>query len=210
MNEMETQKTLPEGWRWAKLGEVAHASSGSSAPQGDDFFAQPGVPFVRVSDLSYCSATGIIEKTRDQLSEKAISSCSLVKAPKGAVVFPKSGAAIATNRRAVLGMDAYIVGHLLALVAKAETVIMEWLYFAMCQINMMEYSDNSGYPTLKKSVVEEIEIPLPPIPEQKRIAVTLKDQMAAVEKARTAAEEELNTINALPAALLRRAFNGEI
>ena len=38
----------------------------------------------------------------------------------------------------------------------------------------------------------------------------LREQMAAVEKARAAAEEELQTINALPAALLRRAFNGEV
>ena len=38
----------------------------------------------------------------------------------------------------------------------------------------------------------------------------LHEQMAAVEKARVAAEEELNSINALPAALLQRAFNGEI
>jgi len=46
--------------------------------------------------------------------------------------------------------------------------------------------------------------------EQKRIAGVLKEQMAAVENARLAAEEELNSINALPAALLRRAFNGEL
>jgi len=38
----------------------------------------------------------------------------------------------------------------------------------------------------------------------------LGKQMIAVDKARAVAEEELNTINALPAALLRRAFNGEI
>ena len=35
-------------------------------------------------------------------------------------------------------------------------------------------------------------------------------QLEAVEKARTAAEAELNTINDLPAALLRRAFSGEL
>jgi hypothetical protein len=34
--------------------------------------------------------------------------------------------------------------------------------------------------------------------------------MAVVGKARAAAEEELQAINALPAALLRRAFAGEI
>lgn len=34
--------------------------------------------------------------------------------------------------------------------------------------------------------------------------------MAMVEKARIAAEAELKAINTLPAALLRRAFNGEL
>jgi hypothetical protein len=46
--------------------------------------------------------------------------------------------------------------------------------------------------------------------EQQRIAERLRGQMAAVAKARAAAEEELRTISALPAAVLRRAFNGEI
>lgn len=34
--------------------------------------------------------------------------------------------------------------------------------------------------------------------------------MAAVEKARAAAQTELETINALPVTLLRRAFAGEL
>lgn len=38
----------------------------------------------------------------------------------------------------------------------------------------------------------------------------LREQMAGAEKARAAAEAELNTISALPAALLRRAFNGAL
>jgi hypothetical protein len=59
-------------------------------------------------------------------------------------------------------------------------------------------------------VLKDLRIPLPPLPEQLRIAGVLKEQMAAAEKARTAAEEKLNTINALPAALLRRAFAGEL
>ena len=46
--------------------------------------------------------------------------------------------------------------------------------------------------------------------EQRRIAEVLREQMAAFQKARAAAEEELSTINALPAALLRRVFAGEL
>jgi len=166
---------------------------------------------VRVSDLGNCNASGVLEQTRDRLSEQAVAGCTLVKAPKGAVLFPKSGAAIATNRRAVLGMDAYIVGHLFALVADPESVTMEWLYSAMRQIDMMEHSDNVGYPSLKKSAVEKITIPLPPIAEQKRIVGVLNRKMAAVTMARTAALARVEAAQSLPAAWLREvfAFGGE-
>jgi len=63
---------------------------------------------------------------------------------------------------------------------------------------------------ITRTQVVDLAVPLPPLSEQERIAGVLREQMAAVEKARAAAEEELATINALPAALLRRAFNGEI
>jgi type I restriction enzyme S subunit len=67
-----------------------------------------------------------------------------------------------------------------------------------------------GQSAVKGDILLKLDIPLPPLMEQKRIAATLRKQMAVVDKARKAAEEELETINALPAALLRRAFNGEL
>ncbi len=73
-----------------------------------------------------------------------------------------------------------------------------------------------GYAECKRLNVKFIfssnghQFPLPPLPEQKRIAAMLNEQMAAVEKARAAAEAELEAINALPAALLRRAFHGGV
>lgn len=38
----------------------------------------------------------------------------------------------------------------------------------------------------------------------------LTEQLAAADLARKAAEEELDAINHIPAALLRQAFNGEL
>jgi type I restriction enzyme S subunit len=67
-----------------------------------------------------------------------------------------------------------------------------------------------GQSAVKTDRLLNLEIPLPPLAEQRRIAAVLREQMAAVEKARAAAQAELAAINALPAALLRRAFNGEI
>ena len=201
---------MPQNWQPTPLKKITRIFAGSSAPQGKDFFSESGAPFVRVSDLGNCNAAGVLETTRDHLSRQAVADCPLVKAPKGAVLFPKSGAAIATNRRAVLGMDAYIVGHLFALVANPEAVTMEWLYSAMRQIDMMEHSDNVGYPSLKKSAVEKITIPLPPLAQQKRLVASLNAKMAATERVRAAAGAELEAITALPAALLREAFGGAL
>jgi hypothetical protein len=67
-----------------------------------------------------------------------------------------------------------------------------------------------GQATVNRSDLDSFEIPLPLLPEQQRIAGVLREQIETVEKTRAAAQEELNTINALPAALLRRAFAGEL
>jgi len=63
---------------------------------------------------------------------------------------------------------------------------------------------------ITRTQVIDLAVPLPPLSEQERIAGVLREQMRSAEKARAAAEEELAAINSLPAALLRRAFNGEI
>ena len=60
---------------------------------------------------------------------------------------------------------------------------------------------------LNQDVATRIPIPLPPLAEQRRIAAILQDQLAGVERARVAAEEQLKAAQALPAAYLRAVFN---
>jgi len=198
---------LPKAWRWVRLGHIARVFAGSAAPQGSQYFSPNGTPFVRVSDLSKAKRTTCLLQVQDRLSPAALKTLSLVSAKKGTILLPKSGAAIATNNRAILGMDAYIVSHLLALEPKDDVTSL-WLYWALCQIDITDYSDNPAYPSLKQTTAEKIEIPLPPLSDQKRIAATLKDQLAAVDKARAAAQARRETAEALPAACLRAVFDG--
>ena len=64
---------------------------------------------------------------------------------------------------------------------------------------------------MKKITRTQIEaelVPLPPKDEQGKTTAQLEKQVGTVARARAAAERELEAINALPAALLRRAFRG--
>ena len=67
-----------------------------------------------------------------------------------------------------------------------------------------------GLRHVKKSQVEALEIPLPPLSEQKRITAILNDRLADIACACTAVKEKLETINQLPSAIFRKAFNGEL
>lgn len=85
-----------------------------------------------------------------------------------------------------------------------------YIYFLLNWINVKTVSSGTGVPTLDRKEVHKITVTHPPLKEQHRLADMLLEQMNTTEKARIMAEAELNTINALPASLLRRAFAGEI
>jgi type I restriction enzyme S subunit len=67
-----------------------------------------------------------------------------------------------------------------------------------------------GQSAVKNDKLLALEIALPPLSEQKRIAAILNEQMAAVERLRKSLEAQLHAINKLPAALLREAFRGRL
>ncbi len=66
-----------------------------------------------------------------------------------------------------------------------------------------------GQSAVKAARLFTLSIPLPPLAEQERIAGILKEQLAAVERARAAAEAQLEAAKALPAAYLRDVFEGD-
>lgn len=191
-----TENRLPPGWRWAPLSDIARVYAGSAAPQGADMFASEGPPFIRVSDLGRYGRTLNLIEVRDHLSQKALDQTGLVLARRGTIIFPKSGAAIVGNNRAILGIEGYVVSHLMC-VEPSVQVTSEWLFFWLSQVDMMRVADNATYPSLRQSNVARLLVPVPPLPEQKRIADRLSRQFALTERAIAAAGASLETVNQL-------------
>ena len=90
----------------------------------------------------------------------------------------------------------------------------EWIHYFIRQSWVLEnatayFTGAVGQQRVPDSFLKSLEIPLLSLPEQQRIAAVLNEQMAAVEKARAAAEAQLGAARALPAAYLREVFEGE-
>lgn len=201
---------LPQGWRWVRLGEVAKIFSGSPAPQGKEYFEQGTFPFVRVQDLGRHGITTDLKETADKVNERAAREFRLVKASKGTILFPKSGAAILTNSRAILGTDAYIVSHLAGISPNIDVAEPLWVFYWLCTVDMSEYVDNLAYPSFRLSKVREILIPLPPLEEQRRIVARLDEVRERIQALKKAQEETEARLRDLERSILDKAFRGEL
>jgi len=189
---------LPEDWRVVRLGEVAAITSGGSAPQGEQYFLNGKNPFVRVQHLDI---DGDYVRRWDLITDEAVEHYRLKKFPAGTIVFPKSGAAIRLEKRAILLVDAYIVSHLCAVLPKTSKVD-RWFIFYSLRAKRLAEDKAEGYPVLNLSEIRDVPIPLPPLPEQRAIAHVLR----TVQRAKEATEGVIAALKELKKSLMQHLF----
>ncbi|WP_347241768.1 restriction endonuclease subunit S [Thermus sp.] len=188
---------LPEGWDVVRLGEVGDISAGGSAPQGSQYFG--GIhPFVRVQHLD---EDGYEVRRYDLITDEAVRKYRLRLFPPGTIVFPKSGASIRLEKRAILTRPSYLVSHLCAVIPKEEQVDGTFLFFALKSIPLAA-KKAEGYPTLSLAEIKRTAIPFPPLPEQRAIAYVLR----AVQQAKEATEGVIAALRELRKSLMRHLF----
>jgi type I restriction enzyme S subunit len=198
-----------KGWEWKKLGDVCEIFSGSAAPQEKKYFENGRYPFVRVQDLGRYGKTMNLVSIKDFVNDLAVEDLKLVKAPRGSILFPKSGAAILTNSRAILGVDAFIVSHLAAIKAP-NPVTSRFIFFWLCEVDMRDYLENPSYPSLKLSRIKQIPIPFPSIEEQKRIVSCLERLFNKVEEVKKLQQQSEKEIEKMAPVILDQAFSGKL
>ena len=199
-------RRLPQGWRWVKLGEVCKFESGGTPAKSEVRFWNGTIPFVTGADITAFDID--MNNARAFLTQDGFASGKTGVCKPGTVLFvTRTRVGRAGIARVPMGASQDITPLICGANAHPEYICR---YLLSISQHLIENCRGATIQGLTREFVESLHIPLPPLPEQKRIAAILNEQMAAVERARKAAEEELAAINALPAALLRRAFAGEL
>ena len=194
---------LPAGWQQKKLGDVAFISSGNSAPQNKELFENGSFPFIRTSDVGKIKK-GCINSTFDYLNKNGIKKLRLFK--KGTILLPKSGASTFLNHRVITEIDSYVSSHL-ATIKPDEKNIDRFIWYFLITIDAKNLIQDIAYPSLKLSDIKNIQIPIPPLAEQKRIVAVLDKTFTAIDKIKNNTEKNLANTKELWQSYLQQSFN---
>lgn len=110
---------------------------------------------------------------------------------------------------------AFTTKHVIALTLDHSKALSEFISYLLnfhtrCRTSLFVQSEGSAQPSLNSTKILETEIPLPDIPEQKRIVAYLDDLQAKVDTLRRLQAETAAELNALLPSVLDKAFKGEL
>jgi len=197
---------IPEDWRISKLKEVAKVDSGNTAPQKEEHFIEGKYPFIRMQHLNVLKENKFV-KHFDLINEKAVREKKLKLFKKGSILLPKSGESIRTEKKAMLEFDSYVVNHLAVVeVEDIEKLDNEYLFYYFRHFKLSSLIMQTTTPSINLSTIREIEIPLPPLHEQRKIAHVLTTIDKAIEEVDKAIKKAERIKNGLMQELLTKGI----
>jgi len=168
-------------WPLVKLRDCCEVVGGATPKREvPEYWDSPDVPWVTPKDVSDL-ASPTLEDAPEYISVVGFKSCSTSMLPKGSVLVT-SRAPI--GNIAIAGRDLCTNQGFKSLIP-GKSVDGLYLYYCMKHSSqrLQALGNGATFKEVSKKIVEEFEIPLPPLPEQKRIAAIL-DKADAIRRKR--------------------------
>ncbi len=181
------------------LSDVAAVESGAGFPLVHQGTQDAAFPFLKVSDMNLSGNERAINRWNNSVSEQVRGKLRAKAFPAGSLIFPKIGAAIATNKKRQLTRPSCVDNNVMAILPKPELLDPDFLYYLFLTKNLSDFASDSNPPSIRKSDVEKWSVRVPSLAEQCRI-VDLLSRAESIVRLRQEAEKK--TAELIPALFL--------
>ena len=208
ITEEEILFEIPASWEWVRLVDIGYFMSGQT-PKSEELSSIGNIPYFKVSDMN-------VEGNELYMNNASLFLTGNAKYkifPKNAIIYPKNGGALLTNKKRILVKDSLVDLNTGAYVPSNELNI-TYVYYLFSSIDFRKHHKGTALPTVDMNSINKLIFPLPPLAEQKRIVAKLEELLPIVEQYGKA-QKELDELNAaLPARLrqsiLQEAIQGKL
>ncbi|WP_297513316.1 restriction endonuclease subunit S [Thermococcus sp.] len=199
---------IPKDWEVVRLGEVAEIRRGASPrPKGDPRYFGGDIPWIKISDISKYKKGLYLLKTDDTVTEEGKKKS--VYCPDGTLIVSNSGtigepAIIRTGKGGCIH-DGFI---LVNPVSKADKIFL-YYFFEAKKEELHAKAQKGTQGNMNTKLWKMTTLPLPPLPEQKKIAEILRTVDDAIEKTDEAIERTERLKKGLMQRLLTKGIEHE-
>jgi type I restriction enzyme S subunit len=169
---------IPKDWKFMAIGDVADTSSGGTPSRDKKEYFGGNIPWVKSGELK----DNVIFGTEEKITEEGLKNSSAKKFAKGTLLIALYGATV--GKTAILGIEATTNQAVCAIVPKNNSINPKFLQYYLIFRRKLLISVSSGgaQPNISQEIVQAFKLPLPPLPEQKKIAEILMTADEAMEK----------------------------
>lgn len=200
---------VPKNWVWTKWGTLGEFIAGVGFKPKYQGKIGLEIPFLKVGSLKYVDNQGFIIDEKNTISEEDRFELKAKLIPKNALIFAKVGEAIRLNRRALISKNSCIDNNTMSFISDIN-VNYKYIYYFSKTIDLYEISNSTTVPSVRKSDLEYIKIPLSPLKEQQRIVDKIESLFEKLDKAKELIEEARDNFEKRKSAILEKAFRGEL
>ena len=198
---------LPQGWRWARIGELFHVQVGTTPSRKNEKYWEGKSPWLSSGEVQF----NVINESREYVTDLAIKEKRLKLAPKNSVLFGMIGEGKTRGQVSLLNIDAYHNQNVASIWVSDTDINSLYVYYWLelqYDYNRQNSSGNNQ-PAYNKSRVQEIVIPIAPLKEIEEIVSTIKKIFLLEEEAKKMYSLE-ETLEEIRASVLSEAFKGNL
>ncbi len=193
-------------WETKQIGNVCDVLQGYGFPVDLQGKLKGDYPFCKVSDISKAvnERGGMLREAANFVDYEVVEKLRARPIPIGTTVFAKIGEALRLNRRAITTVECLIDNNAVGLKAKSKSTPD---YFIFSLLHLIDLNKHCGgaVPSVNKSTLEKIEIPIPTPKEQHRIA----DCLSSLDDLISAEARALDALKAHKKGLMQQLFPRE-
>ena len=196
---------VPENWVWVRLESVASWGSGGTPSRKHEEYYNGDILWIKTGELN----NGWIYDTEEKITDEGLKKSSAKLFPPYSVLIAMYGATI--GKVAILGVPATTNQACACAVCNQSLLYMYLFYYCISQKNVfIEKGKGGAQPNISQIILKQHPIPLPPLSEQQRIVERIEELFTKLDEAKERLQEVAESFAVRKAAILHKAFTGEL
>ena len=168
---------IDPSWKIENLGDYISINNGQTLTQFDE---DGDIAAIKVSDMNLDKNKISIQISNKKVKSSKFKSSNILKL--NSIIFPKRGAAIATNKKRITSIPCIIDNNCMGITVKDEGVLLpHYLFYFLIGFDLSSISKSAGIALINNPDILSVKIPIPDILTQNKIVAKIKDELKIVD-----------------------------